>query len=319
MCAQLCLTLCDPMDYCPPCYRIFQARILECVAISYFRGLNPCLTQGLNPCLLCLLHWQAGSLPLALLGKPKLWLSKLFSFDILKVILYFLLACMISNNSAVIPILVFLHVRCLYSFLSFIFQTLSLVLVRLPRHNSFIVFILIRESIFPWICGLMALFVFLISEKNLNWSIIDLQWYITFRWTTQWFNIFIIILHIMWSESESRSDSLWPHGTHSPRNSPSQNTGVGNLPFSKGSFQPGIESKSPTLQVDSLPAEPQGKPKNTGMGSLSLLQGIFLTQELNWGFLHCRQIFYQLRLPGISVSKESACSVGETGVWSQGQ
>ena len=36
---------------------------------------------------------------------------------------------------------------------------------------------------------------------------------------------------------------------------------------------PGIEPKSPTLQADSLPAEPQGKPKNTGMGSLSFLQG----------------------------------------------
>ena len=30
------------------------------------------------------------------------------------------------------------------------------------------------------------------------------------------------------------------------------------------------------------------------MGSLALLQGIFLTQELNRGFLHCRQILYQL-------------------------
>ena len=38
---------------------------------------------------------------------------------------------------------------------------------------------------------------------------------------------------------------------------------------------------SPALQADSLPAEPEGKPKNTGVGSLSLLQGIFLTQELN--------------------------------------
>ena len=28
------------------------------------------LTQGSNPCLLCLLHWQAGSLPLEPLGKP---------------------------------------------------------------------------------------------------------------------------------------------------------------------------------------------------------------------------------------------------------
>ena len=32
----------------------------------------------------------------------------------------------------------------------------------------------------------------------------------------------------------------------------------------------------------------------TGVGSLSLLQGIFLAQELNWGLLHCRQILYQL-------------------------
>ena len=40
---------------------------------------------------------------------------------------------------------------------------------------------------------------------------------------------------------------------------------------------PGIKSRSLALQVDSLPAEPQGKPKNPGVGSLSLLQQIFLT------------------------------------------
>jgi len=34
---------------------------------------------------------------------------------------------------------------------------------------------------------------------------------------------------------------------------------------------PGIELRSPALQVDSLPSEPPGKPENTGMGSLSLL------------------------------------------------
>ena len=34
---------------------------------------------------------------------------------------------------------------------------------------------------------------------------------------------------------------------------------------------PGIEPRSLALQADSLPAEPQGKPKNTGVGSLSLL------------------------------------------------
>ena len=51
------------------------------------------------------------------------------------------------------------------------------------------------------------------------------------------------------------SDSLRPHGLHSPWNSPGQNTGV---------------------------------------GSLFLLQGIFPTQGLNPGLLHCRQILYQL-------------------------
>ena len=48
------------------------------------------------------------------------------------------------------------------------------------------------------------------------------------------------------------------------------------------------------MEAASLPVEPQGKPKNTGVGRLSLLQRIFLTQELNWGLLHCRQILYQL-------------------------
>ena len=57
------------------------------------------------------------------------------------------------------------------------------------------------------------------------------------------------------------------------------------FPFSKGSSQPRVEPRSPALQADSLPAEPQGKPKNTGVGSLSLLQGIFLTQKLNRGLL----------------------------------
>ena len=66
----------------------------------------------------------------------------------------------------------------------------------------------------------------------------------------------------MKSESESCSvvsDSLWPCGLYSPWNSPGQNTGV---------------------------------------GSLSLLQGIFPTQGSNPGLLHCRQILYQLSHKG---------------------
>ena len=114
---------------------------------------------------------------------------------------------------------------------------------------------------------------------------------------------------------------------------------------------PGTEPRSPTLQVDSLPAEPQGKPKNTGVGSLSLPQLIFLTQELNQSLLHCSRILYQLSysvqfslsvmsdsvrphrwqptrilLPGIlptpvflgfpcgSAGKESACNAGDPGL-----
>jgi len=50
--------------------------------------------------------------------------------------------------------------------------------------------------------------------------------------------------------------------------------------------------------VDSLPAEPQGKPKNTGVGSLSLFQQIFQTQELNQSLLHCRWILYQQNYQG---------------------
>ena len=57
-----------------------------------------------------------------------------------------------------------------------------------------------------------------------------------------------------WNESHSvMFYSLWSHGLYSPWNSPGQNTRV---------------------------------------GSLSLLQGIFPTQGLNPGLLHCRQILY---------------------------
>jgi len=51
------------------------------------------------------------------------------------------------------------------------------------------------------------------------------------------------------------------------------------FPFSRGSSHPGIDPRSPTLHADSLPAESQGKPKNTGVGSLSLLQGIIQTRN----------------------------------------
>ena len=70
-------------------------------------------------------------------------------------------------------------------------------------------------------------------------------------------------------------------------NSPDKNTGLEwvAMPSSRGSSQPRDRPRSPALQEDSFPSEPSGKPKNTGVGSLSLLQGIFPIQELNWGLL----------------------------------
>ena len=91
------------------------------------------------------------------------------------------------------------------------------------------------------------------------------------------------------------SDLLGPHGLYRPWNSLSQDTGVGSLSLLQGIFPTqGLNPGHP----HSLPAEPQGKPENTGVGSLSLLQQIFSTQESNWGLLHCRQILYQLSYLG---------------------
>ena len=89
------------------------------------------------------------------------------------------------------------------------------------------------------------------------------------------------------------SDSLRPHGLYSPWNSLGQNTGVGSLAFLQGIFPTqGLNSGLPCLQVDSLPAEPQGKPTNTGVGSLSLPHWVLLTQKSNWSLLLCRWILY---------------------------
>ena len=69
------------------------------------------------------------------------------------------------------------------------------------------------------------------------------------------------------------------------------------FPFSRGSSQ-----RRAWTQVSHIASRfftswaTQGKPKSTGVDSLSLLQGIFLTQESNWGLLRCRWILYQLSL-----------------------
>ena len=83
---------------------------------------------------------------------------------------------------------------------------------------------------------------------------------------------------ILWDPMDCSLSGSSVHGE-----SPGKDTGV-DLP------NPGIKPRSLALQADSLLTEPPGKPKNTGVDSLSFLQGIFLTQELNQGLLHCRWI-----------------------------
>ena len=63
--AQLCLTLCNLLTEGSTVNGIFRARIPEWVTMpsSMDRSRVWTLNQGLNPHLLCLLHWQASSLP----------------------------------------------------------------------------------------------------------------------------------------------------------------------------------------------------------------------------------------------------------------
>ena len=65
---------------------------------------------------------------------------------------------------------------------------------------------------------------------------------------------------------------------------------------------PGIQPRSPTLQIF-YQLSHQGSPRILdGVGSLSLLQQIFLTRESNQDLLHCRQILYQWSYQGSSLN-----------------
>ena len=95
------------------------------------------------------------------------------------------------------------------------------------------------------------------------------------------------------------SESSQLYGRCSPWNFPDQNTGVGSCSLLQGIFPTqGSNPGLPHCRWILVPSEPPGKPKNTGVGSLSLLQWLFLTRELNQGLLHCKQILYQLSYQG---------------------
>ena len=65
---QLCATPDSVASQGSSVHGILQARILECVAMPSSGDLPD---PGIEPTSLCLLHWQAGSLPLAPPGKPE--------------------------------------------------------------------------------------------------------------------------------------------------------------------------------------------------------------------------------------------------------
>ena len=65
---------------------------------------------------------------------------------------------------------------------------------------------------------------------------------------------------------------------------------------------PGFEPKSPALQADSLPSEPPGKPKNTGMGSLSLAPGELPDPGIELGSPELQVDSLSAKLPGKPIS-----------------
>ena len=70
------------------------------------------------------------------------------------------------------------------------------------------------------------------------------------------------------------------------------------FPFSRGSSQPRDWTQVSRIAGGFFTSWVTREAKNTGEGSPSLLQWIFLTQESNWGLLRCRQILYQLSYQG---------------------
>ena len=107
-------------------------------------------------------------------------------------------------------------------------------------------------------------------------------------------------------ESESHPvvfNSLRPHGFHGILQARILEWVA--FPFSKGSSQPRDRTQVSHIAGGFFTSVPPGKLKNTRVGSLSLLQQIFPTQESNQGLLHCRQILYQLSYQGRLMKKVS--------------
>ena len=115
----------------------------------------------------------------------------------------------------------------------------------------------------------------------------------------------------MKSESSSvGSNSLQPHGRYSSWNSPGQNTGVGSQSLLQGIFPiQGLNPGLPNCWRILYQLSHQGSPRILEWVAYSFSTGFFLTQESNWGLLHCRRILYQLSYQG-SPYFDKSCTLG---------
>ena len=84
------------------------------------------------------------------------------------------------------------------------------------------------------------------------------------------------------------------------------------MPSSRGSPQPRDKTQVSCFVRGFFTISATREAMNTGLSSLSRLQGIFLDQESNQSLLHCRWVLYQ-GFPGGSDSKASACNAGNPG------
>ena len=111
------------------------------------------------------------------------------------------------------------------------------------------------------------------------------------------------------SESESRSVvtySLRSHGLYSPWDSPGQNTGVGSFSLLQGIFPTqGLNPGLPHCRQILYQLSHQGSPRLLEWIAYTFSRGICLTQELKWGLIHCRQILCQLSHQGYIPDKNT--------------
>ena len=95
----------------------------------------------------------------------------------------------------------------------------------------------------------------------------------------------------------------FPRGSSQPKNRTRVSCIAGRLFSSMFPFTSPMRSNGCSVVSDSLPPHGLYSPQNslgqnTGVGSLSLLQGVFPTQGLNPGLPHCRRVLYQLSPQG---------------------